>query len=57
MLPQDPFILLSYVNTQLRDFYPTFQQFCTDRDVDSGEIEEKLAAVGYAYAPEHNRFE
>ena len=21
-LPEDPFILLSYINTQLRDFYP-----------------------------------
>ena len=23
MLPQDPMILLSYLNTKLRDFYPT----------------------------------
>jgi len=23
-LPKDPAILLSYINTQLRDFYPSF---------------------------------
>ena len=27
MLPQDPFILLSYVNTKLRDFYSSLVQF------------------------------
>lgn len=56
-LPQDPIILLSYVNTQLRDFYGSFQDFCTDRELDGREIEGKLAAIGYEYSPEHNRFE
>ena len=26
MIPKDPFMLLSYVNTQLRDFYPDLDQ-------------------------------
>ncbi len=56
-LPQDPAILLSYVNTQLRDFYGSFQEFCDDRGLDGGEIAEKLAAIGYCYSPAHNRFE
>lgn len=28
MIPKDPFMLLSYVNTQLRDFYPDLDQMC-----------------------------
>jgi hypothetical protein len=56
-LPQDPAILLSYVNTQLRDFYGSFQDFCDDRGIVGREIEEKLAAIGYRYSEEHNRFE
>ena len=30
MLPQDPMILLSYLNTKLRDFYPTLDALCDD---------------------------
>lgn len=56
-LPQDPVILLSYVNTQLRDFYGSFQDLCDDRGIAGGEIKEKLAAIGYRYSKEHNRFE
>ncbi|HWS43481.1 MAG TPA: DUF4250 domain-containing protein [Pseudoflavonifractor sp.] len=56
-LPLDPVILLSYVNTQLRDFYSSFQDFCDDRGIGEREIGEKLAAIGYRYSKEHNRFE
>ncbi|MCQ4864810.1 DUF4250 domain-containing protein [Pseudoflavonifractor phocaeensis] len=57
MLPQDPFILLSYVNTKLRDFCSSFPDFCADNELDGAEIEAKLAAIGCAYDPAHNRFE
>lgn len=57
MLPQDANILLSYVNTQLRDFYPSFEAFCDDKDVPGAEVEEKLSTIGYRYSAEHNRFE
>lgn len=56
-LPKDPAILLSYVNTQLRDFYLSFEAFCDDKDVSGGEVEERLSAIGYCYSAEHNRFE
>ena len=32
-LPEDPIILLSFVNTQLRDFYPTLDAFCSAANV------------------------
>ena len=41
MIPKDPVMLLSYVNTQLRDFYKTLDAFCEDRDVDQKELEKK----------------
>ena len=33
MLPQDPNILLSYINTKLRDQYPSLEALCEDLDV------------------------
>lgn len=55
-LPQDPVVLLSYINTKLRDEYPSFAALCDDLDADGEEITEKLAQIGYTYAPEINRF-
>ena len=34
MIPDDPVMLLSYVNTQLRDFYPDFAGFCAEKGID-----------------------
>lgn len=56
MLPSDPYILLSVVNTKLRDFYRDLDALCDDLDVSSFEITEKLKAVGYAYDKERNQF-
>ena len=32
-MPKDPVMLLSYVNTQLRDFYPSLQELCSSLQV------------------------
>ena len=56
MLPQDPMILLSYVNTKLRDEYPSLDALCDDLDVDKEELLRKLGAVNYTYSAEQNRF-
>ena len=42
MLPQDPMILLSYLNTKLRDFYPTLDALCDDLQIDGGEVSRRL---------------
>ena len=55
MLPQDPNILLSYLNTKLRDQYPSLDALCDDLDVGKAELTEKLAA-GYRYDAAQNRF-
>ncbi len=55
-MPKDPVVLLSYVNTQLRDFYGTLQEFCAAADVDEAGLREKLAGIDYQYNEAANRF-
>lgn len=55
-LPQDPIMLLSYVNTQLRDNYSSLDDFCAAMDVPREEIEQKLCAVNYEYDAQKNAF-
>lgn len=55
-IPQDPIMLLSYVNTQLRDNYSSLDDFCVSLDVDRKELEEKLRMVNYEYDAERNAF-
>lgn len=56
MLPQDPMVLLSYVNTKLRDFYPSLDALCDDLQVEQDEVTQKLSAIGCRYDPAHNQF-
>ena len=56
MQPQDTMILLSYVNTRLRDDYDSLDALCEDLDLDRAVLEEKLNAVGFSYDAEQNRF-
>jgi len=55
-LPKDPFILYSFVNTQLRDFYPDIEQFCDASNIPVSELKEKLATIGFEYVEEINQF-
>ena len=56
MLPKDPFILLSFINTRLRDEYASLSELCAALDADEGVVTAALAAVGYTYDPKQNRF-
>ncbi len=56
MIPNDPFILLSFVNTKLRDFYKDLDTFCDMEDVNINEIVEKLDSAGFVYNREKNQF-
>lgn len=56
MIPKDPFMLLSYVNTQLRDFYPDLDQMCQALGLEKKELEDKLAGIGYSYDKTTNQF-
>ena len=56
MLPQDPYILLSYVNTKLRDEYSDLDAMCDGLDADKTELTDRLAGAGYAYDRSANQF-
>lgn len=49
-------MLLSYLNTQLRDNYDSLEALCAAEDVDQKEIEDRLAAIDYHYSKEQNQF-
>ena len=56
MLPNDAAILLSYVNTRLRDDCSSLEDFCAGEDIVPEDLIRRLAAAGYHYDREHNRF-
>lgn len=56
MIPKDPFILLSYLNTQLRDYYPSLEELCASLNILQGEIEEKLNRIDFVYDKNTNQF-
>lgn len=55
-LPSDPFMLLSFVNTKLRDNYKNLDELCDDLDVKENELTTRLATIGYSYNPSLNKF-
>ncbi|MBR0036547.1 MAG: DUF4250 domain-containing protein [Bacteroidales bacterium] len=52
----DPYMLLSLVNTKLRDEYSSLDELCEDMDFDPDELVEKLRSAGFEYMPETNQF-
>lgn len=56
MLPQDPYILLSYVNAKLRDEYSGLDALCDGLDADKAELVSRLSGAGYAYDLDANQF-
>ena len=57
MIPKDPMMLLSYVNTQLRDIYPDLDALAEGLELDKEELVKKLESIDYIYNAERNRFE
>ena len=55
-IPNDPYMLLSYINMMLRDRYDSLEEFCSASDTDMEAIIEKLKEVGYEYSTELNQF-
>ena len=50
MMPKDPVMLLSYVNTQLRDFYPSLAEFCAAMQTEESDL------IDYEYDEKTNQF-
>ncbi len=56
MIPQDPVMLLSFVNLKLRDYYNSLEALCEDLDVDAKQLCTKLESIDYRYDREKNQF-
>ena len=55
-LPKDPFMLLSYINTQLRDNYPSISELAASLGEDEESIKCILEGAGFIYDCDLNRF-
>ncbi len=56
MIPKDPVMLLSYVNTQLRDYYDSLEALCTLRGIRKEELVKKMDSIDYHYDEYTNQF-
>ena len=55
-LPKDPMMLLSFVNTRLRDDGINLDSFCLQFRTAREDLEQKLAAVDYKYDDKYYQF-
>ena len=55
-LPKDPMLLLSVVNTKLRDQYTSLDALCEDMQADREKMETKLQNIDYTYVENTNQF-
>ncbi len=56
MLPKDPVILLSYINTLLRDKYASLDMLCQEENVEMDALCQSLQVINYTYNKEFNQF-
>lgn len=56
MIPQDPRILLSFINTKLRDGKMNFKELCEELQDNKEAISTVLAAIDYHYSSQQNQF-
>ncbi len=55
-MPKDAVMLLSFVNTKLRDEFPSLSELAASYSCSPEEIETKLSAIDYRYDKNKNQF-
>lgn len=55
-LPKDPVMMLSVVNTKMRDDYHTLDDLCKDMGIEKADIINKLRTIGYEYDEGRRQF-
>ena len=55
-LPKDPVMLLSVINTNLRDFYPDLDTLCQELQLDKETMIQTLEKIDYEYDAAQNQF-
>lgn len=56
MLSMDPYMLLSFINTKLRDEFESIESLSSYYDLKERDIIDKLSAIGYEYDSSTNQF-
>ena len=49
-------MLMSFLNTKLRDQYSSLEELCQDLEADQAELEKKLELIDYRYDAGKNQF-
>ena len=55
-IPKDPVMLMSYINTQLRDNYSSLSELTKSLGLDEKEIIDKMSSIGMKYDEKLNKF-
>lgn len=55
-LPKDPMILLSVINTKIRDQYHTLDALCEDMQIEKQELIDILKGIDYEYDESRHQF-
>jgi hypothetical protein len=55
-IPKDPYMLLSFINTKLRDEYSSLDDLCHSMDIDRDQLEVTLKSIQYGYTQQNNCF-
>lgn len=55
-IPNDPAMLLSFINLKLRDNYSSLSKLCEDLDIEASDICKKLSSIDYEYDESTNQF-
>ena len=56
MIPKDPVMAMSYINTKLRDEYESLDDLCEDLGEDREAVVRRLSEAGFTYDGEQRRF-
>ena len=56
-LPQDPAMLMSFINMKLRDeYYDSLKDLCNNLDLNEKELTKTLKEAGFDYYPDTKQF-
>ena len=55
-VPQDPIILVSFVNTKLRDQFATLEELCQTYELNQAELCQTLDSIDYQHDETTNQF-
>lgn len=55
-LPNDPYILLSYINTKLRNDFDSIDDLCDNMEINQDQLLSSLSSIGYTYDQDKNQF-